>query len=1616
MEIFPTSPPPLSPPNSPPSPPSPPKILAIRYDHPVHYNRPVRPVMAEFNLGYADYLIPEGEEGYFTDLTWKEVKEIMINPFPKPEIFQNMILYVNSDIAPIHVPQFHDACHLPKKMKVFLKWLLEREGGVEKEERDLFQNMGQWLDPAPLLPPTRTMVMVMNRQVRLQAMSNTDAVLLARLRRPMRQMEMCVNWVEARGLEFPREAEVYLIPLFQKWINVAKKKEVMLWEPGNEVLRAKYLKNPLLPNNMTILFWNVRGMGRPSFKPNLRLLINQHHPSIIILVETRVPKHTTETIIQNLGFDSWHIVEPRGFAGGIVLLWHANDIKLQVMGESAQGVHGVVEVCSSSKSFVLSSVYASPKYVNRKHLWQELSNMAGNVNCPWLVIGDFNEITNQGEKFGGRPIKQNRARLYVHTMDTCNLLDMGYNGQKYTWSNMRRNNPIFERLDRGWVNLEWMATYPNSSLWTLPRVTSDHCPLVVKLDHPIPRLGSRPFRFEPMWLMDRSFKDNIGTSWPKEGGEIGDMLYNLQNVLVDWNLNNFGNVYKRKRRALARLEGTQKALQNNPNSGFFHDLESELRAELVQILMQEEELWATKNKLERIKEGERNTRYFHRSVMIKRNASRIMSLRNEVGLDIRDPIQVRDHIQNFFQTLYTTEQVQCNWEMSISQQLIDIAYPPSNEEIREALRHMKPNKAPGPDGFHPIFFQKMWEVVGKDICHNIRSWFGQRKVPESMCQAVICLIPKQNPPETVKHLRPISLCNTVYKIATKVIVNRLKPLIPYWISPNQNSFIKGRGPDVNLVVASEILHSMNKKKGKNGWFALKIDLEKAYDRIEWSFVKTCLRNLNLSDSSIDLIMSCISQSSSSILVNGRQTDSFKHSRGLRQGDPMSPYLFNICLEHLSHMINQAMLDKTWTPFWVGKDKVPISHLMFADDLLIFGRVDEVTTFTVRKVLRDFCSISGQRINESKSRLIFSPNTPLEHKELFQQTLNIEENQDLGMYLGLPLSHKRPTRKQVQFVVDKVKAKLANWKTKYLSRAGRLCLISSTLATIPAYYMQATFLPSATLKDLDRVCNNFLWGEEEGKRKIHLVGKNRTFKPKEWGGLGIRDQTLMNNAYMAKLGWKLSQGPANLAQKCIMSKYIHKHYVTSFAKGSPIWQSVGKGWPLLAHRSQWIVGDGKDIDFWQDDWLGIGPIRTHIEGPLGEMESQYRVSDVSQEGGWNLDILSIPLPPGIVSRILDLQHPGISKQNDILAPLYLSAQGFSLSLAYQTQILSEDNIDLGWVWKMKTTPKINFFLWLACLDRLPHNRLLVERRVTTHNSCPRCQQQNEDTNHILRTCPESQKVWDIIPTFDLQLGEGVSSWIQEQLRSKREFRRLAWPSIFPYLCFEIWKSRNHVVFNPSKKPLSAQTIVTMACNNALEFVRANQVKENIAQEHTLGSLMDHIPHSWVMVNVDAAFKSQNQVSGTGGIIRDSKGGWIMGFTKTTFARDALLAELKAIHEGLTLALNHGHKKVVLFSDCKVATTLLDHEVSHTNIYANIINKCRELRRKFDNLMVRYCSRNYNKIADMMAKECGRNEDPEICNRVPRILHIPPTYCMDIYIAECMSVVGRNCSLELYDTLN
>ena len=168
--------------------------------------------------------------------------------------------------------------------------------------------------------------------------------------------------------------------------------------------------------------------------------------------------------------------------------------------------------------------------------------------------------------------------------------------------------------------------------------------------------------------------------------------------------------------------------------------------------------------------------------------------------------------------------------------------------------------------------------------------------------------------------------------------------------------------------------------------------------------------------------------------------------------------------------------------------------------------------------------------------------------MFQETLNVKESNDLGTYLGFPLSHKRPKRKGVQFLVDKVRKKLALWKTKYLTKAGKLTLINPALNTIPNYYLQSQVLPSTTLSDLDLICNDFLWGKKDSKNRLHLIGKDHTFLAKTRGGLGIRSHQDLSKIYMSRLGWRMSQGVDNLAKECIISKYIQPEKTIHFKKG------------------------------------------------------------------------------------------------------------------------------------------------------------------------------------------------------------------------------------------------------------------------------------------------------------------------------------------------------------------------------------------------------------------------------------------------------------------------------------
>ena len=338
------------------------------------------------------------------------------------------------------------------------------------------------------------------------------------------------------------------------------------------------------------------------------------------------------------------------------------------------------------------------------------------------------------------------------------------------------------------------------------------------------------------------------------------------------------------------------------------------------------------------------------------------------------------------------------------------------------------------------------------------------------------------------------------------------------ISPLQAAFAPGRRGMDNIVIAQELIYSMGNKKGKMGFMTIKVDLEKAYGRLEWNFIHKVLRAFHFPHHLVNLIMSCISTTSISILVNGESLESFNPSRGIRQGNPISPYILILCMEYLGSLIEKECMDGDWFPIKASRGNLEISHLFFADDLILFAKASEECNVVIRDVLDRFCAESGQKVSFDNSRIYFSRNVKAELKDKIRSNLQIQATNNLGKYLGFPIRHKGATRNQFNFVAERVINKLFEWKAKLLSFASRTVLVKSVMSAIPNHVMQGVALPIHLCDKLDKISRDFHWGSSQEKGKMHLVGWNKIIKFKEEGGLGIQAMTAKNLALLAKFNW------------------------------------------------------------------------------------------------------------------------------------------------------------------------------------------------------------------------------------------------------------------------------------------------------------------------------------------------------------------------------------------------------------------------------------------------------------------------------------------------------------------
>lgn len=443
-------------------------------------------------------------------------------------------------------------------------------------------------------------------------------------------------------------------------------------------------------------------------------------------------------------------------------------------------------------------------------------------------------------------------------------------------------------LDWALANFSWFTNFKEAFVQHLNWFKSDHMPLLLRLNRgDVDRSPTSRFRFIAAWITDESFKDMIKKNWCNNYSWT-EAISNLTDKIKEWNKEVFGNICKRKRELTNRLNDIDRPNPNGLNS-YLNDLQETLWKEYEKTLLQEEILWCHRMRHIWLQFGDKNTNFFHASSQIRKKRNRVEALKNNENIWVTDKAEIKTMASEFFRKLYSSKDqphiepypLKGLFPILNNDCLSKFEAEITSKEIKDAVFSMRALKAPGPNGLHALFFQSQWDILGESVCKFVKDCFQDLTKIDGINITDVILIPKVENPDSIKQFGPIALCNVIYKTITKVIANRIKPLLSDIISPTQCSFVPGRHSTDNIIIAQEAIHTMGNKKGKKGFMAIKVDLEKAYDRLNWDFLNDTMKDIGFSDKMITVIMICVYLCRMRINWNGEHDEEFSISREIR---------------------------------------------------------------------------------------------------------------------------------------------------------------------------------------------------------------------------------------------------------------------------------------------------------------------------------------------------------------------------------------------------------------------------------------------------------------------------------------------------------------------------------------------------------------------------------------------------------------------------------------------------------------------------------------------------------------------------------------------------------------
>ncbi|KAL4347436.1 hypothetical protein GQ457_17G003840 [Hibiscus cannabinus] len=450
---------------------------------------------------------------------------------------------------------------------------------------------------------------------------------------------------------------------------------------------------------------------------------------------------------------------------------------------------------------------------------------------------------------------------------------------------------------------------------------------------------------------------------------------------------------------------------------------NENRRRLWEAVRREEREWIQKSRLKWAVAGDRNTKFFQLAASARRRSNFIGSIK--VGKVTYDkPVQVKQAIEMHFRKIFNSSNTipikmfDCDFNKIDLNAATVLEKPFSEDEIFAALSTVESSKSPGPDGFNMGFLKKFWPTLKFEILEFFCRFFEGDTPDRFLNHSFVVLIPKIQNPVLIEDYRPISLVGCVYKLLAKVLARRLGAVLDEIIGEQQFAFCPGR----QILDCSLIANDYNRRKGLEG-VVIKVDFYKAYDTVDWGFLIAVMKKMGFGSVWCKWMFTCISKASISVLVNGSPTSPFNIRRGLRQGCPLSPMLFNIVAEALSVLLNKATSRGLFNGIKIGQNAFEVSHIQFADDLILFCGAGESQIRNVVRILRGFELAAGLKLNLKKTKLI-GINIDKDKIDYWASLIHCQTENLPCQYLGLPLGASRNSIQLWSPVVEKFKKKLS----------------------------------------------------------------------------------------------------------------------------------------------------------------------------------------------------------------------------------------------------------------------------------------------------------------------------------------------------------------------------------------------------------------------------------------------------------------------------------------------------------------------------------------------------------------------------------------------------------------